>query len=671
MKKKLLFVVALISIIYVWKDYKKLDFGYINQSKVTYGYKNLNNNFLKRIYIFVDKKIENYLVLNNEKHENYWKIENTQARNNLPKYTFKEKATLFTQSENTYSFNSANWLRSHGNNYSDRFSNLKLINKNNAQNLSIAWTFLADDMQDVQANPVINDGIIYTPISGGYIVAINGSSGELIWRSSQYGKFAARRGLIYWPGKNDNNGRIIFSNREKLISLDAKNGKEIKKFGNKGRVRTGLNVMTPVIYRGNIIIATWDHAIEAYDLITGKNKWKIKYKKKINKRNGGVKYNNKGANPWSGISLDDKRGLLFITTGNPHAYFDGTRRPGLNEFSNSIIAIDLNDKKILWSFQETSHDIWNHDISGIPILTKIKQNNDFIDVVVTPTKLSNTIILDRLTGLPIFDFRLRRAPTSKVPGEKTSAYQPNLNLPEPFAKNIFQIKDLWSSNKKEEKKLLEKYSNHNFGFFETYELNKKNLQYNFHGGAEWMGGTVDQVKNIMYITSNNILWETELVLVSKKEGLTPIYSSKFKRVLTNSGYPAIKPPWGTLTALNLNNGKIIWQSPFGEYKELTKKGIPLTGTENFGGATATSGDIVIATGTLDKKIYIFNAINGEIIYDLELPYIGSAPPATYMSNGEQYILVHATGGFSLSKGYPNLVEQGNVLLALKLKNENK
>ena len=667
MKKKLLLVVALIFIIYVWKDFKKIDFGYINQSKVTYDYKNLNNNFLKKVYVFVDKKIENYLVSNNEEHKNYWKIENIQARSNLPKYTFKERATLFTKSENAYSLNSTNWLRSHGNNYSDRFSNLSLINKNNAQNLTVAWTFLADEMQDVQANPIINDGIIYTPISGGYLVAINGSTGDLIWRSSQYGKFAARRGLVYWPGKNDNDDRIIFSNREKLISLDAKNGKEIKEFGNKGRVRTGLNVMTPVIYKGNIIIATWDHAIEAYDLITGKNKWKIKYKKKINKRNGGVKYNNKGANPWSGISLDNKRGLLFVTTGNPHAYFDGTRRPGPNKFSNSIIAIDLNDKKILWDFQETSHDIWNHDISGIPILTKIKKNNDFIDAVVTPTKLSNTIILDRLTGLPIFDFRLRRAPTSKIPGEKTSAYQPNLNLPEPFAKNIFQIKDLWSLNKKEEKKLIEKYSNHNFGFFETYELNKKNLQYNFHGGAEWMGGTVDQVKNIMYITSNNILWETELVLVSEKEGFAPIYSSKFKRVLTNSGYPAIKPPWGTLTALNLNNGKIIWQSPFGEYKELTEKGIPLTGTENFGGATATSGDIVIATGTLDKKIYIFNAINGEIIYDLELPYIGSAPPTTYMSNGEQYILVHATGGFSLSKGYPNLVEEGNALIALKLK----
>ena len=93
----------------------------------------------------------------------------------------------------------------------------------------------------------------------------------------------------------------------------------------------------------------------------------------------------------------------------------------------------------------------------------------------------------------------------------------------------------------------------------------------------------------------------------------------------------------------------------------------MTGTENFGGATVTSGNIVIATGTLDKKIYIFNAINGNIIFDLELPYIGSAPPTTYMSDGEQYILVHATGGWSLSKGYPDLVQEGNALVALKLK----
>ena len=667
MKKKLFLLLFLFIIFIIWKDYKKIDFGYINQNKITYSYNNLNNDFLKKIHIFINKKIENYLVVNKNDHKKYWEIEDDKLRKNLPEYIFKKKAKIFTLNKNKYDYNSNNWSRSHGNDYSDRFSNLKLINKNNAQNLSVAWTFLADDMQDIQANPVVVDGIIYTPISGGYIAAIDGSTGKIIWKSSKYGTFAAKRGLIYWPRKNEEEGRIIFSNREKLIALNLKDGKEIKTFGNNGKVRTGLNVMTPVIYGGNILIVTWDHSIEAYDVINGKNKWKIKYKKDILKRIGGVKYNNKGANPWSGISLDRQRGLLFFTTGNPHAYFDGTRRPGENKYSNSIIAIDLNNQKLLWTFQETIHDIWNHDISGIPILTRIKKNNKFIDVVVTPTKLGNTIILDRLTGLPIFDFRLKKAPVSKLKGEKTSVYQPNLNSPEPFSKNIFKLEHLWSPDTNEIEKLIKKYSSYNFGFFETYNLNEKTLQYNFHGGAEWMGGATDQIKNIMYVTSNNILWEAEVLLDNKDKNLIPKYSSKFKRVFNKDGYPVIEPPWGNLTAINLNNGKIIWQVPFGEYEELTKKGIPLTGTENFGGATVTSGDIVIATGTLDKKLYVFNSVNGKTIFEIELPYIGSAPPTTFMKNGEQYILVHATGGSSLKKGYPNLVKTGNALIALKLR----
>ena len=667
MKKKLIISLVIFVIFFIWKDYKKIDFAFINQEKITYSSNNLNNNFLKKIHLFVDKKIQDYLIKNKDAHKEYWKIENANSRIGLPEYIFKTKAKTFTPTNNEYFYNLADWPRSHGNDYSDRFSNLKLINSNNAKDLSVAWTFSSAEMQDIQANPVVVDGVIYTPISGGYIAAISGSTGKLIWKSSQYSNFAAKRGLIYWPGNNEATSRIIFSNRERLISLNTKNGTEIKKFGNNGMVRTGLNVMTPVIYNGNIIIVTWDNAIEAYDLISGKNKWKIKYKKKIHKRVGGVKYNNRGANPWSGISLDRERGLLFFTTGNPHSYFDGTRRPGQNEYSNSIIAVDLNNKKILWTFQETAHDIWNHDISGIPVLTKIKKNNQFIDVVVTPTKLGNTIILDRLSGLPIFDFRLKIAPTSKIKGEKTSPYQPNVNWPEPFARNIFQLEHLWSPDMDEIKELINKYSNYNYGFFETYELGKKTLQYNFHGGAEWMGGATDQINNIMYVTSNNILWEAEVILNSLDKNNIPKYSSSFKRVFSKEGYPAIKPPWGTLTAINLNDGKTIWQVPFGEYEELTKKGLSLTGTENFGGATVTSGDIIIATGTLDKKLYIFNSSNGKIIYNLELPYVGSSPPTTYMVNNEQYILVHATGGSSLKSGYPNLVEQGNKLIALKLK----
>ena len=182
-----------------------------------------------------------------------------------------------------------------------------------------------------------------------------------------------------------------------------------------------------------------------------------------------------------------------------------------------------------------------------------------------------------------------------------------------------------------------------------------------------MGGSVDHDNGIMYITSNNILWETGIVKIENKKNLIPKYSSTFKRALDENGYPVIAPPWGTLSALNLNNGKIIWQVPFGEFDFLKKMNIPKTGTENFGGVTATSGNIAIATGTLDKRMYVFDSNDGKILYSKKLPYIGSAPPSTYLYDDEQYIVLHSSGGSTLQKGHPTLVESGNLLIAFKLK----
>ena len=119
-------------------------------------------------------------------------------------------------------------------------------------------------------------------------------------------------------------------------------------------------------------------------------------------------YNNSGANPWGGISADLERGIVYTVTGNPHSYFDGTLRPGDNTYASSVIALSIEQKKILWHFQETSHDIWNHDIPSPPILTKIKKDSKIIDVVVVPTKRANTLILDRVTGEPIYDFIKRK-----------------------------------------------------------------------------------------------------------------------------------------------------------------------------------------------------------------------------------------------------------------------
>ena len=667
-KKIFFFSLIFIIILFIWKDYKKIDFHFVNQSKVTYNYKNLNNNFLKTIHRKYQKFIENFLIRYSNKHKLYWELEDENIRSSLPNFKFLEKTKNFTHSNNILEKNFSNWERSHGNNLSNRFSYLQNINHNNAHKLKIAWSFeMENQKNDIQANPIIVEGVIYTPIAGGYIVAIDGYNGKLIWKSKKFGSSVAKRGLVFWKGNDNERPRIIFSNRERLISLDIQNGKKISSFGKDGQIRTGLNFLTPIIYKNNIVIVTWDRAVEIYDISTGKTKWKLKYKKDIKKRYGGKKYNNAGANAWGGISADIERGILYFTTGNPHYYFDGTQRPGDNAGSSSIIAVDLNQKKILWSFQETSHDIWNSDLPAPPILTVLKKNNKLIDVVITPTKRGNSIILDRITGKPIFDFRLRKAPASKLPGEKTSIYQPDLTIPEPFSKNIFKKNDIWSFNEKNFNKLIKKYSLFKYGFYEPHELNKKNLQYNFHGGAEWMGASIDHDNQVMYVTANNIPYETEIVKNNFGESKIPKYESKFKRALDEYGYPISKPPWGTLTALNLNTGKIIWQIPFGEFPGLKEIGIEITGTENFGGVTSTAGNISIATGTLDKKIYVFDSSNGEIIYKETLPFIGSSPPSTYLYKDEQFIIVHSSGGKSLQDGYPNLVTTGNKIIAFKLR----
>ena len=266
---------------------------------------------------------------------------------------------------------------------------------------------------------------------------------------------------------------------------------------------------------------------------------------------------------------------------------------------------------------------------------------------------------------------MRLAPISKIPGEKTCKYQPSLKLPEPFAKNIFKKEDVTNLSKSSEDYILSILENSNYGFFQTHELNKYTIEYNMQGGAQWTGASVNPYNNVMYVTANNIAWKVGVQTYNKK--LRFKYTDKKAEPLRDlEGYPGTKPPWGTLTAINLNTGKIIWQVPLGYYESLKSKGI-ITGTENYGGATATAGGLVFATGTLDKLIRAFNSENGKELWSYKLPYIGSAPPTSYEANGEQYIIVPASGGISLKFLYPkrykifknNLKAEGSGYIASK------
>ena len=673
MKKKIfnfLLIFCLIFVSFILYEVTNISLKIVNRPMISFEISNVRNPQIKRMLRNLDNAYVSILLKYHQKSKSYYI--NKDDRDKLPDELIIKKTNNYSQNLYPKNNNGENWHRNYANSASNRFSSLKQIKKNNLNKLDLAWKYKikGDVFNDIQSNVIVAEKKIFIPSYNKKIITLNAETGKFIWELNLK-DYAPRRGMVYSKEKGGEPSKLFFPSYKSLVSINANNGQFIKTFGKNGIVKLKKpSITAPAIFKNNLIITTSEPSLEVYDLNNGKMLWKFILVKTKLKRNGGKRYDYSGGNPWGGFSLDKKRGIAYITTGNAGRYFNGVNRSGRNQYANSIIAIDINNKKILWDFQEVRHDIWNLDIPAPPILGSITRNKKKIDVVIAVTKLGNTIVLDRVSGEPIFDFHLKKAPKSKIPGEKTNFYQPSLKSPEPFAKNIFDLNEVTNISEKSKKYILEKIKNHNFGFFKPYEIGKKNIQFNFHGGAEWPGGSFDLKNGNLYITSSNIAWETEVTLNNNKSKIfTPYYkyNSKFKRLIDQNGYPGSKPPWGTITSINVNNGKIRWQVPFGEYNELTKKKIPLTGTENYSGVTGTESGLLLATGTLDKKFRIFDSEDGKELWSYKLPFIGSSPPVTYQINGEQYILINATGSFSLKKGYPDLVNFGNQILVFKLK----
>ncbi len=644
----------------------------INRGVISFDINNARNPQIKKILRTIDSAYTAFLLRFDTKTKSYYLNEDDRDNEPSEKIIYKTKkfSTHLYPKQNNGKF----WHRNYGNNASNRFSSLKLINKENLNDLGLAWDYeiSGELFNDIQSNVIVAEEKIFIPSYNKKIIALNAKTGNTIWELN-LDDYAPRRGMVYFQGNPNQKAKLFFPSYKNLVAINASDGTYVKNFGNNGVVKLKRpSVTAPAIFENNLIITTSEPAVEIYNLNNGRQEWKFLLMKKQEKsRNGGKRYDYSGGNPWGGFSLDEVRGIAYITTGNAGRYFNGVNRPGKNNYANSIIALDIRNKKKLWDFQEVRHDIWNLDIPAPPILGSITRNNKKVDVVIAVTKLGNTIILDRINGKPLYDIHLKKAPRSNIPGEKTNFYQPNIRTPEPFAKNVFNLNEVTNINEKNQKYILNKIKNYKYGFFEPYELGKKNIQFNFHGGAEWPGGSYNIKDGFLYITSSNIAWETEVTQNENnskfKLPLYYKYNSKFKRLKDNEGYPGSKPPWGTITAINLNNGKIKWQIPFGEYEELTKKGIPITGTENYSGLTGTESGLLLATGTLDKKFRIFDTEDGKELWSYKLPFIGSSPPVTYQIDDEQYILINATGSFSLKKGYPSLVEFGNKILVFKIK----
>lgn len=695
-----------------------------------------------------------------------WRIEDAAARAQLPLYkTIPAAATAeltpangFPRAE-TY----RGWARSHGDNGSARFSGLTQINRSNVAQLEMAWTYHSHDgVGNIQCNPVIADGVLYAPTVGKFIAAVEASTGRELWRFKPEGR-PAFRGLIFWPGDAGTAARLLFCAGQYLYALDPKTGQPVVSFGLEGRALLpgvaqgdfGAATAGPAIFERIIVVPGFEKDAWGFDVVSGAWRWTFHTVPQAGEFGYDTwsRTERYGANCWGGMALDEVRGVAYLSTGSAKENFIGTGHRGDNLFANCVVALDARTGKRLWHFQEVPHDIWDLDIPGPPILTSIEREGRRVDVVAAVTKIGNTLVLDRMTGKPIFPFRMRRAPVSTLPGEETAPYQPDVELPQPFAHQEFTDEDITDRSEEVASAVRTRVAGASRGWFQPFSEGKMNLYFGLHGGAEWTGACVDPNRGRLYVSANHVPWIisvfrdddprddprgprtagrivydqncaachgtnrvgigtapplrglrhrmtdegiTEMVrkgrnsmpaqpqmseadlkalldflllrdlppgaLTTISSNAPPRYSfNGYPKFLDPEGYPAGKPPWGTLHCLDLNTGKMIWTVPLGEHEELTRQGVKKTGTENFGGASVTAGGLVFCSGTRDGKIRAFDADTGAELWSARLPWTGSAPPAIYESNGREYVVVAATGGGKL--GTP----MGDAYVAFALK----
>ncbi len=684
----------------------------------------------------------------------YWAVEDAAARAALPEFQiipaakpeeltpangFPKRTTYLT------------WHRSHGDNGGTRYSALDQINRQNVTNLQVAWTYHSRDASNnIQGNPIIVNGAMFAPTPGKHLVAVNAATGAELWRFKPAGR-PAFRGLIYWPGDAGAAERVLFCAGQFLYALNPKNGQPVAGFGEDGKTVLpgvaqgdfGAATAAPAIFERIIVVPGFEKDVWGFEVVTGRHMWTFH----TVPHPGEFGYDTwdrpetYGANCWGGMAMDEVRGIAYVTTGSPKPNFTGMYHLGRNLFANCLVALDARTGQRLWHFQEIRHDIWDLDIPAPPNLATITRNGRRVDVVAACTKIGNTLLLDRVTGKPVFPFRLRRAPTSEVPGEVTWPYQPDPELPEPFSKMTYSEADLTERTDEANDYALTRFKSMYHGFFQPIRQGKPTIYFGIDGGAEWTGACVDAETGRLYVTASHIGWTIALfrdddppynpqasktrgqivfeqtcaqchmtnrlgmgmypplrglrhrlqdadVIKQIREGKNampahpdmteadlkavvdflmlrdrplpppgprperPAYNSNgYPKFYDYEGYPANKPPWGTLNCLDLNTGRLLWKVPLGEYPELAAEGVPKTGTENYGGAIVTAGGLVFCAGTRDYKIRAFDKDSGAELWSAKLPWTGSAPPASYEAGGRQFIVIAATGGNKLGTPY--------------------
>ncbi len=454
--------------------------------------------------------------------------EDAIARAQLPEFQIIPAATLAELSPASDPAATAplfsRWARSQGDNGARRYSALKQITRDNVRDLTVAWTFHAGDGKtNIQCTPIVVDGTLYAPTPGRAIVALDATTGAEKWRwkvpdlRNRLQDTPARRGLVYWPGDAEHGERILFGGGDWVYALNPKTGEPLKEFGGEGRapIDTGATA-SGAVFKHVYITTGLNGDIFAFDVRSGAALWRF-HSVARGGEFGSETWDGPqaGANGWSGLSVDDVRGMVFVALGAPRPDMVGVGRLGDNLYGDCVLALDALTGQRLWHFQDVRHDIWDLDVCAPPNLVTIVREGKRVDVVTCMAKSGHLYVLDRVSGKPIFPVRLRRAPVSKLPGERTAPYQPDPEWPEPISRSEFNP-SMITDRTPEARAFVEQVVAHaSYGFFSPFEEGKPNLFIGSRGGAEWSGAAVDVPTGRLYVTSNR--WVSKITVATNDE----------------------------------------------------------------------------------------------------------------------------------------------------------
>jgi len=644
-----------------------------------------------------------------------------------------------------------------------RYSPLDQITRDNVARLQVAWTYDTGDAfkdSEMQCQPVVAHGVLYATSPKLRVFALDAATGAVKWdfNPTPDAKNPTRtriRGLMYWERGEER--RIYFGARNWLYALDARTGRPIESFGDKGRIdlregfegrdprtlNVGLN--TPGVFYNDLLVlgsivpeglpsAPGD--IRAFNVDTGKQVWAFHtiphpgepgydtWPKEAWKYSG-------GANSWSGLALDERRGLVYASTGSASYDFYGANRLGDNLYANSMLCLRASSGEHVWHFQAVKHDVWDRDFPAPPSLITITKDGKAVDVVTQTAKNGRLYVLDRATGHPIFPMEEVTAPASDTPGERTASTQLLPTVPPPYTRQRFTEDLITKRTPEAERAVREKWASmRKGGEFDPPSVQGTILFPGMDGGGEWGGTAYDARSGLLYVNANEMAWTVKLSerkmpsggpatgkalyqrycaschradlrgnppefpslvgigarrnvdevsdIVRDGGGRMPGYKemhSEVRRAIVRyvvegtsetvradkpspydvrytldgyirftdpDGFPAVTPPWGTLTAIDMNKGAIAWQVPLGD---VPGSGLANTGSENYGGPIVTAGGVLFIGATnYDRKFRAFDAATGKVLWETTLPAAGNATPAIYAVGGKQYVVIAAGGG---------------------------